>query len=91
MKEKLRLDDSFIRDELGEVAIKQQRDPRLKFQDEVTVRFESKEIRDAVKANAANLANFRETAGMRLHLPNHLQKDFKALMGLSYDIHDYCH
>ena len=39
-----------------------------------------------VKAQAPNLANYRDTAGMRLHLPNHLQKDFKALIGLSFDL-----
>ena len=43
-------------------------------------------MRDAVKASASNLANFRETAGMRLHVPNHLQRDFHALMNLSYDL-----
>ena len=50
------------------------------------MQFETKEIRDAVKANAANLANFREMAGMRLHLPNFLQKQFKDLMALYYDL-----
>ena len=53
---------------------------------EVIVEFECKEIRDAVKAQGPNLANFREEAGMRLHLPNHLQKDFKSLMSLSYQL-----
>ena len=48
--------------------------------------FESKHIRDAVKANASSLANHQETAGMRLHVPDYLQKDFQALMNLSYDL-----
>ena len=48
--------------------------------------FDCKEVRDAVKAQGPNLANFREEAGMRLHLPNHLQKDFKALMSLSFEL-----
>ena len=47
---------------------------------------ESKQIRDAVKASAANLANHRDTAGMRLHVPDHLQRDFRALMNLSFDL-----
>ena len=87
LKEKLRMDESFLNDDLGEVATKPHRDPRSKIPDEIIVRFETKEIRDAaIKANASNLTNFRETNGMRLHLPNHLQKDFKSLMGLSYDL-----
>ena len=50
------------------------------------VQFESKEVRDAVKANAPDLANFRDAACMHLQLPNYLQKDFKTLMALSYDL-----
>ena len=48
--------------------------------------FEDKHIRDTIKAAASNLANFREEAGMRLHLPDHLQRDFQTLMNLSYDL-----
>ena len=54
--------------------------------DEVIVEFDCKEVRDTVKAQGPNLANYRDEAGMRLHLPNHLQKDFKALMSLSYEL-----
>lgn len=83
--EKLRLDLDFIRDELGQTLIKQYKDPRSKIKDEICVTFETKDIRDAVRAQASNLENFPQ-AGMRLHVPNLLQKDFKALMGLSYDL-----
>ena len=86
LKEKLRLDERFIREDLGQITIRRNKDLRAKNKDEVFVTFETKDIRDAVKAQAPNLANYRENAGMRLHLPNHLQKDFKALMGLSYDM-----
>ena len=86
LKDKLRMDETFVKEELGKAIIKKHRDPRSKLKDEHIVIFESKEVRDAIKANAPNLANFRETAGMRLHLPNHLQKDFKSLMSLSYDL-----
>ena len=85
LRTKTRMDEDFIDKDLGEVAIKH-RDPKSKVTDEVVVRFETKEVRDMIKANASNLANFRDEAGMRLHLPNHLQKDFKSLMGLSYDL-----
>ena len=71
---------------MGEVQICQHKDPRSKVKDECNGEFESKEVRDAVKAQALNLAKRREDAGMRQHLPNHLQKDFKALKGLSYDL-----
>ena len=32
------------------------------------------------------MANFREEAGMRLEVPDHLQKDFRSLMNLAYDL-----
>ena len=86
LRTKTRMDEDFINNDLGEVSIKQYRDPKSKVANEVIVKFETKEVRDMIKANASNLANFRDEAGMRLHLPNHLQKDFKALMGLSYDL-----
>ena len=85
MRTKLRMDKAFIRDEVGKVEIRQNKDPKSKLKDEVTVRFETKEIRDAIKGQASNLANY-DDSGMRLHVPNHLQKDFKALMGLAYDL-----
>ena len=86
LRTKLRMDEQFIEEELGEVHIKKHKDLRAKTKDEVFVQFDTKEVRDTVKAQASNLANFRDEAGMRLHLPNHLQKDFKALMALSYDL-----
>ena len=56
------------------------REPKNKNKEEYIVTFESKQVRDAIKANASNLANHRETAGMRQHVPDHLQKDFHTLM-----------
>ena len=32
------------------------------------------------------MADHRDTAGMRLELPDSLQKDFRALMNLAYDL-----
>ena len=86
LKDKLRLDNDFVTGELGKVEIKINKDPRAKNKEEAVVVFETKEIRNAVKAQAANLANFRNSAGMRLQIPNHLQKDFKTLMALSHDL-----
>ena len=60
------------------------RDPRSKLEDEAVVKFEMKELRDAVKAQGPNLAKFKDDAGMRLEIPNFLQKDFKILMRLAY-------
>ena len=60
--------------------------PRNKNKDEYIAVFENKHIRDAVKSAAPNFANRRDEAGMRLHAPAHLQKDFQALMNLSYDL-----
>ena len=86
LKTKLRMDAAFLKDELGDTTITRTKEPKNKNKDEYIVTFESKYIRDAVKAAATNLANFRETAGMRLHIPDHLQRDFRTLMNLSYDL-----
>lgn len=71
---------------LGEFQIRKSHERRPKNKDKVVVTFEDKGIRDMIKANAHNLANYREEAGMRLHIPDHLQKTFKNLMALSYDM-----
>lgn len=81
LKSKMLLDDDLL-DEIGQVEVKRVRDPRNKQKDEAVVIFENKTARDSVKAKAANLANFREEAGMRLEIPDHLQKDFHSLMNL---------
>ena len=88
LKDKLRMDASFIEEDLGPVKISRPRDVRNKdkIKDEYVVEFENKHVRDVIKASAANLANFRESAGMRLDLPDHLQRDFTSLMNLSYDL-----
>ena len=85
LKEKLDIDGQFIAD-MGEVRIRKVLERKPKFKDEAIVLFEDKRIRDTVKAQAYRLASCRDEAGMRLHLPNHLQKDFKALMSLSYEL-----
>ena len=84
--EKLRLERDFVKEEMGEVIMRRVREPRNKNKNEYVVTFETKQLRDAVKSAAPNLANFRENAGMRLHIPDHLQKDFHSLMNLSFDL-----
>ena len=83
---KLALGPRFVDEEMGEVEIRRAREPKNKKQDEYIVLFESKHIRDAVKAAAPSLATFKDEAGMRLHVPDHLQKQFKTLMSLSYEL-----
>ena len=78
--------DNFVQEELADVTIRRVREPRNKNKEEYTVTFEMKQIRDAVKAMAPNLESYRDVAGMRLHIPDHLQKDFQALMNLSYEL-----
>ena len=73
LKPKLRLDDTFIQEELEETTIVRTREPRNKNKDKYIVTFKTKQVRDTVKAAASNPANFRETAGMRLHILDHLQ------------------
>ena len=88
LRTKLRMDERFVKEELGEVTIAKPRDPRNKdkAQNEYVVTFENKQVRDEVKAAASNLANFREEAGMKLHVPDHLRRDFQTLMNVSYDL-----
>ena len=86
LTEKLRLSRDFIKEDLGEVMLARPKEPKNKNKDEYILTFESKQIRDAVKAAAPNLANYRDEAGMRLQIPSHLQADFQALMNLSYDL-----
>lgn len=64
MTDFLNLPQDFVEHDLGRVEIRKQFDKRSKQQHEVVVTFESKEIRDAVKANAPNLANHQDEAVM---------------------------
>ena len=73
-------------EDIGEVRIKKFMERKPKYKDEVIVTFAEKATRDAVKAQAYLLAEHREEAGMRLHIPDHLQKSFRALMNLSYEL-----
>ena len=82
------MDDVFINEEMGPITVKRifERKNKNKIKNEAIVTFESKHARDAVKAQRPNLANYREEAGMRLHVPDHLQKDFQSLMSLAFDL-----
>ena len=85
LAEKLGLDQEFLDEDMGETTIKRIVERRPRYKDEVVVTFENKHVRDVVKAAAPNLANHAE-AGMRLHIPDHLQKTFQALMAVTYDL-----
>ena len=86
--EKLKMDCVFVEEEMGEIEVRRVRDlkDRGGARDEAVVVFETKGVRDTIKGKAANLANFGLEAGMRLDIPNHLQKDFKLLTNLAYDM-----
>ena len=86
LKEKLAMSETFVNEDMGEISVKRSVERRPKNKDEVCVEFESKQVRDIVKAQGPNLANYREAAGMRLQIPDSLQKDFKALMAVAYDV-----
>lgn len=84
--DKLRMDKDQAA-ELGDVAIQRILDKRNKYCNEAVIYFDDKSDRDSVKMLAVNLANYKdEEAGMNLQIPDHLQKDFKVLMNLSYDL-----
>ena len=88
LTEKLKMDRVFVEEEMGEVEVKRVRDFRGsgEAKDEAVVVFESKSVRDTIKGKAANLANYGQEVGMRLDIPDHLQKDFKLLTNLAYDM-----
>ena len=48
--------------------------------------FESREVRDAVRASSKNLAGCRVKAGIRLHIPGFLSTNFKLLENLGYQM-----
>ena len=50
------------------------------------VTFASKEVRDAVRGAAYRLANCPHPAGIRLEVPDYLQKNFRALENIAYQI-----
>ena len=82
MKDKLKTDNLY-REGLGNVVLRRHRDPRSKAKDEVVATFENREVADAVRALASNLAGQGALAGIRLHIPGHLMTNFKLLENLS--------
>ena len=84
--DKLKLDATFVKEDLGGTSIRRQFQRKGGNRNEICVTFESKNARDAVQAKASSLANYREEAGMLLLIPDHLQKVFKALMAMAYDL-----
>ena len=85
LKEWLDLDGDFVKN-MGGFKIRCVIERKPQHKDEVIVTFEEKAVRDAIKTSAHRLAEHRNEAGMRLHIPDHLQKKFRALMNLSYDL-----
>ena len=83
LEEKLGLSRTTVEELTEGAEITKVKDPRSKLDEEAIVVFETKELRDAVKAQGPNLAKFKD-AGMRLDIPNYLQKDFKILMRLAF-------
>ena len=53
--------------------------------DEIDLRA-GKEVRDAVKSAARNLAGLGSDYGVRLELPNHLKSSMRAIQSVSYDL-----
>ena len=84
-KSKLAMDDESVKD-MGRLAVRRVRERKPRYEKEVIVTFDTVSSRDYVKSLAPNLANFQEEAGMRLQIPDHLQKLFRSYMNLSYDL-----
>ena len=83
--EKLKLDEEFC-SSIGNVAVRQYRDPRSKAKNEVIALFENSEVADAIRGSSSNLAGMGFRAGIRLHVPGHLMTNFKLLENLGYQM-----
>ena len=85
LTDRLDMEQDFVGD-LREIRIRKVYERRPRYVNEVIVTFEDKQIRDSIKAQAYKLASHREEAGMRLHIPDHLQRVFRSLMNVSFDM-----
>ena len=86
LRTRLNMQCDFVDGLEGRVQLIKPREFKGRKPEEYIVLFENRADRDEIKAAAPELASHREDAGMRLHIPDHLQKQFKALMNLSYDL-----
>ena len=87
---KLGLDEEFVIHDIGDITIRRHFEKKPKYKDEIYATFDTKHLRDVVKACGPNLAQWNGEAGMRLHIPDHLQKLFRAFMGLAFDLKKKC-
>ena len=77
MRDKLRLEDSFIQS-IGEIVVERVPfGPKTKYREEALVRFKSVEARDVVRGAVVNLAGWGQEVGIRLEIPNRLKANMK--------------
>ena len=84
-RNKLKLDKPFC-DKMGAITCRPIFNPRSKIKDEATRTFETKQVRDAVKAATVNLAGRKGEAGIRIDVPEFLESQFRSLMSIGYDL-----
>ena len=86
MTDHLLLGSSFI-ESVGSFTVRRvPSGPSARVRDEVIVKFQTIDIRDAVKGAARNLAGKGPDYGVRLELPDHLKSSMKSIQAVSYDI-----
>ena len=83
-KDRLRIEDTIILQEIGRAEVRRYVDPKSKIAGIVIATFPSREVRDAVKAAATNLAGSQ--AGVRMFAPTHLRNDMRVLEKLAYEM-----
>ena len=80
----LGFDPSFVNN-MGQIAVvRVERRRPGNITKEAVVTFESKEVRDTVRAAAHKLANSQTPAGIRLEVPDYLQTNFRALENIAF-------
>ena len=70
------MEDSFIREDMGSVTVRKYTDRKSKNVNEVVVTFESKQIRDVIKARGSYLANQEDAGTYETALARPLAKGF---------------
>ena len=83
LQAELEMDDEFMT--LVDFTVSRYRTPRSKVVNEALVTFNTVENRDMVKAAGPALTG-KANMGVRIHIPRHLQEDFKALDNVSYEL-----
>ena len=81
----LKIDAEYV-SSIPPFTVQRFRTPRSKVDTEVLVAFDCPNTRDFVKASAGNLAGRGVSAGLKIHIPQHLKANFRHLDNLCFNL-----